>query len=176
MEWRKIVCKSEWGGGCVEGHSEFARTEKAQGVESDAPVLLDLVIEAVRPPVIREEDNGHGLAIVVELEPAAAHGVQNGGIVDHLDGNLPRLGPQNQVSVRRGTMTTDPGREKKGREEWMRNWMLVRSVQVHLTRMDLQRRERRHPLCQHPSESPPHLTPPCPCQPESVASHSTFPA
>lgn len=46
------------------------------------PILLHPIIETIRLPSVGEEDKGDGLAEVIELETAGAHGVHDGGVVD----------------------------------------------------------------------------------------------
>jgi hypothetical protein len=56
--------------------------EQDERMHPSLPILLDTVIEGVRLPGVGEEDEGDGLAKVVELKAAGAHSVHDGGIVD----------------------------------------------------------------------------------------------
>jgi len=40
-------------------------------------IILNLLVEGVRPPVLLKEGDGNGLAVVVKLEAARPHGAHN---------------------------------------------------------------------------------------------------
>lgn len=59
-----------------------------KGVQAEIGVLLDAVVKAVGLPGVGEEDEGDGLAKVVELEAAGADGVHDGCVVDDAGGDV----------------------------------------------------------------------------------------
>ena len=67
------------------------------------PVHLDLVVEAVGLPGVGEEGDGHRLPEVVQLEPAGARRVEDGGVVDDFERDARMLGSQRQVGVGGGS-------------------------------------------------------------------------
>lgn len=73
--------------------------DKDEGVEAGLPVGEDLLVPAVRAPAVRPEAEGNGLAVAVELKPAAADGVHDACVVDDLDGDPLVAGPENKVGV-----------------------------------------------------------------------------
>lgn len=76
--------------------------DKDEGVEPGLPVGEDLLVPAVRAPAVRPEAEGHGLAVAVELKPAAADGVHDAGVVDDLNGDAFVTGSENKVGMSGG--------------------------------------------------------------------------
>ena len=75
--------------------------EEDEGVQSNARILGDAVVEGGGLPVIQEEDHGHGLPEVVELQARGADGGQDGGVGDGARGDGEFARAQDEVGVRR---------------------------------------------------------------------------
>ena len=71
-------------------------------MESSIHIGLDFVVEAVRSPLLREEWNRHDLTKAVNHKSAAAHCVDDGCVVDHLNFDFLLHAPEIQISVRGG--------------------------------------------------------------------------
>src|SRR4051794_37803215 len=86
-------------------------TEQAQRVELGGQVGLDLVVEAVGPPLVREERDRYTdtasrvrlsysppipLPEIVELQPTGARCTHDGGVVHGLERDFPRRTSQEQ--------------------------------------------------------------------------------
>lgn len=69
-------------------------------MHAEVRVLLHAIVEAVRFPGIREEDEGNRLPKVVQLQAARTDGVHDGCVVDDLYGDVCRSGAENDVGVR----------------------------------------------------------------------------
>mmetsp|Transcript_1396 Transcript_1396/g.5298 ORF Transcript_1396/g.5298 Transcript_1396/m.5298 type:complete len:259 (-) Transcript_1396:50-826(-) len=76
--------------------------QQQQRVKAEVRVLLDPVVERVRPPRPGEEADGHRLTEPVQLQAAPGDGVHDGRVVDVLHLAPQTLGPEYQVGVRRG--------------------------------------------------------------------------
>ena len=101
------------------------------------PVHLDLVVEAVRLPGVGEEGDGHRLPKVVQLQPAGARCVEDGGVVDDCQRDARMLGSQRKVGVGGGSVVkgSKPGVRGQGsgfrvQSSAFRAWVSGPSVRV----------------------------------------------
>ena len=56
-------------------------------MQADLLVGLDAVVKTVWAPRVGEEDDGNGLAIIVQLQTAASDCIHHGRVVDDLNRN-----------------------------------------------------------------------------------------
>lgn len=78
--------------------------QQHQRMQPHIPILLDPIIKARRPPVLRKEHHRHRLPKVVQLQPARANGVHDGCVVDCAEGDGQLARAQQQVGVRGGSL------------------------------------------------------------------------
>ena len=68
-------------------------------MQADGDIFLDAVVEGGGLPVVEEEDHGHGLAEVVELQARGADGGEDAGVRDGARGDGEFAGAQDEVGV-----------------------------------------------------------------------------
>ena len=68
-------------------------------MHAEVRVLLDAVVEAVRLPGVREEDERDRLPEVVELQAARADGVHDACVVDDARGDVQGASAEEDVGV-----------------------------------------------------------------------------
>ena len=99
-------------------------------MQPHGPVHLDLVVEAVRLPGVGEEGYGHRLPKVVQLEPAGARCVEDGGVVDDGQRDARVLGAQRKVGVGGGSVVKGSNPGVRVQSSGFRAWVSGPSVRV----------------------------------------------
>lgn len=72
-------------------------------MQADGDVLLDAVVEGCRLPIVQEEDHGHCLTEVVQLQAGCADRGEDAGVGNRAGGDGEFAGAEDEVGVCRGS-------------------------------------------------------------------------